>query len=1394
MANRRGVRIIGWSCLALLLLASLFVTLTLSTDTGRRALLSIISALAAGPDLRVEARDLDFNDGPRLGYLAISDATGIWLEARNIVFVPELWPMLRGKPSLRRFSVAEIRLERLPGTNSSTAASPPDPMSIQIRQARVERLLLGQHVFGQQASLAVHGGMRLGPDKSTVHATITRQDRADAASLAATLTSAEIHLALELRENPGGLLHSLLDLSEGEGITARVAGHGPRHACPIQISASVSRLFDLAGNATLALTDTLDTTWDVRLDLGAGLLRHAPNFPPTIETTGRARWRKGRASLSKLELRNQAMTMSANATWENNILELKTQGTATDLAWLMPKGVRAGKTEANATLRLDPRNVTLTATTHIEDWAIQDRPVSGHLNATCALTPDLKTWRTKASAVLWQQRPDHEAIKANATLAGNATAISLEGLNLSTSRLHLDMTGGIDERVRLDSDLKLRDLSLPGTGPLRGRVQTRVNGVLENDGPCFSGRITASAEHLTGLPEVARLLIGPKPELDAAISISPDLIRINPVRLAALTTVTLHGEFHPRDSLFSARFKASRPELQSHGMQMQSPSLDGNATGTPSDFAINLAARARDFSQNNVALTKPRLWGKITGLPERPHVDLAVQAQARGEALDSRIRADWVNNQLVVANATLSLPGTHARFSGLVDPVATLPTGTVILDSERLDALGRALGLELRGALSGTAHLTRDKSGSMARFQGQASRLSWDSLKIGSLNLDGIHGPDRPEATRMNLVVRDLTAWNARADHLAATITGTPQGLSAKLTLDHDASRTKFSTAANVTFPASTRRVEVHDLHGHILGQKLHLSRPLRIDAAPNRLGWNEIMLGWGAATIRTSGQMAARNTATVAIHGLDLNALSLIFPDMPHGQLDARLELAGSDPRPELDLRLDVTELRVDDTNSDLPPLAANITAGLRNNTLSVTGTITTPRTDMRAKGDFSCPVKLALKPLTLDLPPSTPITGSIAANPDLSLIPRLLRLDAQSASGQANLHFRIGGSLGAPTLTGSAQVANATYENHRTGTRLTGIQGSARADNSTITLALTGADDQDGRVETQATIDLQSRTHAAAISLRKARLLRLDSMHSTIDGILNIRGQKTQTRIRGDLTLDPSEYRLPRSTPANLPDIDVTRINAPATQTPPPRPPSALGVDLDIGLNIPGRFFVTGRGLNSEWSGAISIQGAHVAPRIAGTARLIRGRFEFLDRIFNLTQGSLSLDGSSPPNPYLDVTGQTRVLETTAMVHLHGPAKNFRVSLSSNPVLPADEILALILFGRSSHQISPLQAVRLAGAAAELTGIGATPEFFGAIKKSLGLQEITVDKDEDDATNVGLGGYVGDTYYVRTQRSVSGQDKTKVEIQLTPRISVETEIGADSRQGGGVTWKHEY
>ena len=68
------------------------------------------------------------------------------------------------------------------------------------------------------------------------------------------------------------------------------------------------------------------------------------------------------------------------------------------------------------------------------------------------------------------------------------------------------------------------------------------------------------------------------------------------------------------------------------------------------------------------------------------------------------------------------------------------------------------------------------------------------------------------------------------------------------------------------------------------------------------------------------------------------------------------------------------------------------------------------------------------------------------------------------------------------------------------------------------------------------------------------------------------------------------------------------------------------ALPASLDIQVGVPGRIFVRGRGLDSEWRGQLAIGGTSDAPQITGSLQAIRGTFDVLGKTFRVTQGEIS------------------------------------------------------------------------------------------------------------------------------------------------------------------------
>ncbi len=102
------------------------------------------------------------------------------------------------------------------------------------------------------------------------------------------------------------------------------------------------------------------------------------------------------------------------------------------------------------------------------------------------------------------------------------------------------------------------------------------------------------------------------------------------------------------------------------------------------------------------------------------------------------------------------------------------------------------------------------------------------------------------------------------------------------------------------------------------------------------------------------------------------------------------------------------------------------------------------------------------------------------------------------------------------------------------------------------------------------------------------------------------------------------------------------------------------------------------------------------------------------------------------------LDFAATTKLPEADVTVTITGPASRPVIALSSSPTLPQDEIMARLLFGKASGALSPFEAVQLAQAMAQLTGVGGGgPGVLDKIRKGLGLDRLDLEAREGSATS---------------------------------------------------------
>jgi translocation and assembly module TamB len=282
-----------------------------------------------------------------------------------------------------------------------------------------------------------------------------------------------------------------------------------------------------------------------------------------------------------------------------------------------------------------------------------------------------------------------------------------------------------------------------------------------------------------------------------------------------------------------------------------------------------------------------------------------------------------------------------------------------------------------------------------------------------------------------------------------------------------------------------------------------------------------------------------------------------------------------------------------------------------------------------------------------------------------------------------------------------------------------------------------------------------------------------------------------------------------------ANYPTIAVREINGtgkpdPAAAPPPapptrlgPKAPAADGVRLALNVQAPQAVFVRGRGLNAEVGGQFTVSGDPSAPSVLGNLTLRRGDFNLVGHRLNFTRGNVSLVTATTIDPLLDFAATTTVQSTTIEVDITGTSRAPKIEITSSPALPQDEAMAMLLFGKPSSGLSPMELLSAAQALAELTGrqpVGSG--IFAKLRGGLGLDQLSINSggsgsgsNAGTTTSVEGGRYVAPGVYVGARQGASGDSsRGVVEVEIARHTKVEGDIGANSNGRVGVKMEWDY
>jgi translocation and assembly module TamB len=301
-------------------------------------------------------------------------------------------------------------------------------------------------------------------------------------------------------------------------------------------------------------------------------------------------------------------------------------------------------------------------------------------------------------------------------------------------------------------------------------------------------------------------------------------------------------------------------------------------------------------------------------------------------------------------------------------------------------------------------------------------------------------------------------------------------------------------------------------------------------------------------------------------------------------------------------------------------------------------------------------------------------------------------------------------------------------------------------------------------------------------------------------VSGEIAIEGEVGERlSVEGRIENEQTEIRLINRLPPSVVPIDVEFADPGAgeTTTTAAAEDQASGsqwILLDLAIDLPGRVFVRGRGVESEWGGSLAVTGTAAQPKVSGKLEPVRGFVDFLGKRFVIEEGEIRIMGLDQ-DIMLEMTASYEKAAFNALIIVSGTAAKPEITLASEPELPQDEILARVLFDKSTGNLSAFEAAQLAAAAATLAS--GEPGVLDKLRSTTGLSRLTIGSSErnDGAATVEAGKNIGENVYVGVEQgATAGSTEAVAEIEITDEIKLRSTATAEGSNRVGVQWEWDY
>jgi translocation and assembly module TamB len=1430
----------------------------LRTESGLAQLALLVEELASNEQSRLTIGLIrgSFPEHLRLENVSLSDNQGalVSLDYAELRWRP--WKLFSRHLDVSVFEIGIIDVHRLPAAEPAAtqearpAGLPSLPLDVTLGSFRLGELRLGEAILGQPARLTAtaslsatrQGEFAADAGVHTLNGVPTRL------SLSAGYDDKSEHLKIDLEAGePGrGLVARLLGVPGAPTLRLEAKGDGPLKDWRGHLTAAAGGVASLDADVRLSGENPLRVAVDGRADV-QGLL--PPNLAPltaggvalevtadllseriTVSSLGvstAAGSLRGEGDFLPAESRidaKVALTLGPASVWHPLLPGVAYQTAAADILLsgtlpvpnlqldlvaedLSSGALRAGKTSLRATVMAGEAGgepmppLDAQAELVVGDVVQPLKDLEPLLKEPARLTLDGRYEPVAKHAIVRRLRLDAGPIR----VAGNADLRVAEKI--------------VGTAVLDTNEFDMAALSpLAGTS-LSGKAQLNASFDAEESG-ALRAQVKAGIERFaSAMPELTTL-VGANPTLTATVSGNPaSAIDFDASAKTAQFTFAANGRMSSNMSVVDgAKLRIDAADLRGLQPIVGAPvagafSINAAAQGAVDKLTGSLRALGSNIVYQGQRIDRLQLTVDARDMPAKGKGSLALDAATSLGPVTARSSFGMEGpDQLRIDSFVLTYAEALTATARMLVPFNGRPiVGNAALRSDDLSPVGRALKQQLGGRLNldvvldsirGTHHVVANLRGNNIRYGPPAAPMAGvDALTANVEVIDAM--ADRRLQAMIN--ASDVLAAGGHLETATVRATGAKNAYQVNAATKGDLQGlTQLSADADIS-PAETTVVTLRRLEAMLKGEPLRLVRPARLVVGGNRLQLDELALTYAQAqaslaAMKTPQQVEGR----LALRDFDLALIEKFQPGTRiSGMLSADAGLSGTPSAPLANLDARVVGVSLAGSRQRVPArtpalkatLAAHVGAGRADIDLTGQGVGEVP-----LRASLSAPVRFAVEPFTFALEESGPIEGAVAWQGDIDPLFQMLPIDAFLLSGYANVDLAIAGTIQNPAVDGEISLTRGSLDVFATGTVLRPLDLTVTAAQSEWRLTrLEARDGGNGRLTGGGAVALTDPPRVdARIELQNFAALRRDDIVSKLGGELSANGTIGERLLAsGRIENEQTEIRLVNRLPPSVVTVDVVfEDQLLAKETPavtPAEKPGGSFIVLDLTIALPGQVFVRGRGLDSEWAGSLTITGTAADPQVQGNIEPVRGSFDFLGKRFVLDRGRIGIQGLQDVT--IDLTASYQRPDFRALILVSGTPTQPKITLQSDPELPQDEILARVLFDKSTGRLSIGEAAQLAGAAASLAS--GEPGVIDKLRTTAGLDRLSLGSSEEGGGlgTVEAGRNINKNVYVGVEQGASAATtSTVVEVSITDNLKLRSTTSAEGSNRLGARWEWDY